>query len=249
MHDHAGMQALALLPFGDVGGLALVGAMLLAGLVGGGTHCVGMCGPFVLAQTTARLESVPASGMSEFHRLAGAALVPYHLGRLTTYTVLGAVAGTIGSGIGMVPGLDWISAGWLLVAAAMFLAYAVLGSGLFRPHGEGESRLGRAIGHATRPLFARPTGMRGYALGMMLGFLPCGLLYAALAAAAGAGSTWGGALAMVAFALGTVPGLFLTGLFGHLAAGRWRRLAAVAAPVLMTVNAGLLAYTAWRLIV
>lgn len=248
MHDHAGMQALALLPFGDVGGLALLGAMLLTGLVGGFTHCVGMCGPFVLAQTTARLESVPASGMSELHRLAGAALVPYHLGRITTYTALGAIAGAIGSGIGMVPGLDWISAGWLLAAAAMFLAYAVFGSGLFRPHGEGESRLGRAIGQAARPLFARPTGLHGYVLGMMLGFLPCGLLYAALAAAAGAGGPWGGGVAMAGFALGTVPGLFVTGLFGHLAAGRWRRLAAVAAPVLMAVNAGILAYTAWRLI-
>lgn len=247
MHD-AGMQAFALLPFGDATGLALVGAMLLAGLVGGGTHCVGMCGPFVLAQTAARLESVPASGMSEMHRLAGAALVPYHLGRLTTYTALGVIAGAIGSGIGMVPGLDWISAGWLMVAAAMFLAYALLGSGPFRPRGEGESRLGRAVGDAARPLFARPTGMRGYALGMMLGFLPCGLLYAALAAAAGAGGPWGGGVAMAFFALGTVPGLFATGLFGHLAAGRWRRLAAVAAPVLMTVNAGILAYTAWRLV-
>jgi len=247
MHD-AGMQAFALLPFGAATGLALVGAMLLAGLVGGGTHCVGMCGPFVLAQATARLESVPASGMSEMHRLAGAALVPYHLGRLTTYTALGVIAGAIGSGIGMVPGLDWISAGWLMVAAAMFLAYALFGNGPFRPRGQGEGRLGRAVGDAARPLFARPTGMRGYALGMMLGFLPCGLLYAALAAAAGAGGPWGGGVAMAAFALGTVPGLFVTGLFGHLAAGRWRRLAAVAAPVLMTVNAGILAYTAWRLV-
>lgn len=247
MHD-AGMQAFALLPFGDVGGLALLGAMLLAGLVGGGTHCVGMCGPFVLAQATARLESVSASSMSEFHRLAGAALLPYHLGRLTTYTALGAIVGALGGGIRMIPGLDWISAGWLLVAAAMFLAYAVFGSGLFRRRGGGESRLGRAIGEAARPLFARPTGMRGYALGMMLGFLPCGLLYAALAAAAGAGGPWGGGVAMAVFSLGTVPGLFVTGLFGHLAAGRWRRAAAVAAPALMAVNAGILAYAAWRLI-
>ena len=133
-------SAFAFLPHGDVGGLALLAAMLLAGLVGGATHCVGMCGPFVLAQTTARLESVPAERMSEFHRLAGAALVPYHLGRATTYITLGAMAGAAGQAIRSIPGLDWIAAGWLIFAAAMFLAYAILGSGLFRTATAKESR-------------------------------------------------------------------------------------------------------------
>ena len=241
-------SAFAFLPHGDVGGLALLAAMLLAGLVGGATHCVGMCGPFVLAQTTARLESVPASQMNEFHRLAGAALVPYHLGRATTYITLGAMAGAVGQTVRSIPGLDWIAAGWLIFAAMMFLAYAVFGSGLFRATAAKESRWGRVLGDLTRPMFARPTGMRGYALGMMLGFLPCGLLYAALAVAAGAGGAAGGAAAMAAFVAGTVPGLVVTGFAGHLVAGRWRRLATVAAPVLMSVNAFMLAWVAWRLV-
>jgi sulfite exporter TauE/SafE len=240
--------AFAFLPHGDVGGLALLAAMLLAGLVGGGTHCIGMCGPFVLAQTTARLESISASQMSEFHRLAGAALIPYHLGRATTYIALGAMAGAAGQTIRSIPGLDWIAAGWLIFAALMFLAYAIFGSGLFRGAAAKESRWGRMLGNLTRPMFAHPTGMRGYALGMMLGFLPCGLLYAALAVAAGSGGPGGGAMAMAAFVIGTVPGLVATGFAGHLAAGRWKRLAALAAPVLMVVNAFMLAYVAWRLV-
>lgn len=247
--EHSGfaMQAFAFLPHGSTAGLALLGAMLLAGLVGGFTHCIGMCGPFVLAQTTARLESVPAARMGEFHRLAGAALLPYHLGRATSYIVLGIVAGAAGRTIRSIPGLDRVAAAWLLVAAAMFLAYALFGSGLFR-RGGGESRLGRVLAHVARPLFARPVGMRGYALGMMLGFLPCGLLYAALAAAAGSGGALAGGAAMAAFGAGTVPGLVATGLVGHMAAGRWRRAAAVVAPVLMAANAGILAWLAWRLI-
>jgi sulfite exporter TauE/SafE len=240
--------AFAFLPHGDVGGLALLAAMLLAGLVGGGTHCIGMCGPFVLAQTTARLESIPASQMIEFHRLAGAALIPYHLGRATTYIALGAMAGAAGQTIRSMPGLDWIAAGWLIFAAVMFLAYAVFGSGLLRGKAAKESRWGRKLGDLARPMFARPTGMRGYALGMMLGFLPCGLLYAALAVAAGSGGPGGGAMAMAAFVIGTVPGLVVTGFAGHLAAGRWRRAATIAAPVLMAVNAFMLAYVAWRLV-
>lgn len=245
MHDGLAHQAFGLLPHGDIGGVALLLAMLLAGLVGGGTHCVGMCGPFVLAQTTARLEAVPAAEMSEFHRIAGAALLPYHIGRLTTYTALGIVAGAAGQSIRMIPGLDWIAAGWLVLAAAMFVAYGVLGG---RRSGGRESRWGATLGRAARPLFARPTGSRGYALGMMLGFLPCGLLYAALAVSAGSGGPWGGGLAMAAFALGTMPGLVVTGFFGHKAAGRWRGLAKAVAPALMLVNAGMLGFAAWRLI-
>lgn len=245
MHEGLAHQAFGLLPYGDVGGLALVMAMLLAGLVGGGTHCVGMCGPFVLAQTTARLEAVPAAGISEFHRLTGAALLPYHLGRLTTYTALGAVAGAAGQGIRTVPGLDWIAAGWLMVAAAMFVTYGIFGG---RGSAAGESRWGAALGRMARPLFARPTGTRGYALGMMLGFLPCGLLYAALAVSAGSGGAWGGGVAMAAFTMGTVPGLVATGFVGHIAAGRWRAAATAVAPALMLVNGGLLGFAAWRLI-
>ncbi|MDH5558749.1 MAG: sulfite exporter TauE/SafE family protein [Alphaproteobacteria bacterium] len=241
-------SAFAFLPHGDVGGLALLAAMLLAGLIGGGTHCVAMCGPFVLAQTTARLESVPAAQMSEFHRLAGAALVPYHLGRATTYITLGAMAGAVGQTIRSFPGLDWVAAGWLFFAAAMFLAYAIFGSGLFRTTAAKESRWGRILGNVARPMFARPTGIRGYVLGMTLGFLPCGLLYGALAVAAGSGGASGGAVAMAAFVIGTVPGLVVTGLAGHLAAGRWQRMARVAAPLLMSVNAVMLAWFAWRLV-
>jgi sulfite exporter TauE/SafE len=240
--------AFAFLPYGVTGGFALLAAMLLAGLVGGGTHCIGMCGPFVLAQTTARLESVPASQMSEFHRLAGAALIPYHLGRATTYVALGAMAGAVGQTVRSIPGLDWIAAGWLFLAAVMFLVYALFGSSLFRTAATKEGPWGRVVGRLARPMFVRPTGMRGYVLGMMLGFLPCGLLYAALAVAAGSGGPAAGAAAMGAFALGTVPGLVLTGLAGHMAAGRWRRLATLAAPTLMSVNAAMLAWLAWRLV-
>jgi len=248
MHDGFAMTAFSYLPHGGVTGLALVAAMLLAGLVGGATHCAGMCGPFVLAQTTARLELVPASRMSEWHRLAGAALAPYHLGRATTYVALGAMVGMAGQTVRAIPGLDWIAAGWLIVAALIFLGYAVFGSRLFRAAAGSESPWGRLVGDLARPLFERPTGLRGYALGMMLGFLPCGLLYAALAVAAGSGGAFGGATAMAAFALGTAPGLVAVGLFGHVAAGRWRRAAAIVAPALTVVNAGMLAFAAWRLV-
>ncbi len=95
----------------------LLGSLALAGLAGGLTHCVGMCGPFVLSQVSARFEALPAARMTEFHRLAGAALIPYHLGRMVTYCVLGAVAGGGGGQITQIPALSWLTALLLAVAA------------------------------------------------------------------------------------------------------------------------------------
>jgi sulfite exporter TauE/SafE len=227
----------------------VLGTLLVAGLVGGATHCVGMCGPFVLAQTVARLEARPAADIREIHRLADSALVPYHLGRMTTYAGLGAVAGGLTGGLTTFTGLRWISAALLGLAALFFLAYAARGLKIPLPWpGGGEGRLGRLVGRFARPLMDHPIGWRGYGLGVALGFLPCGLLYGAVAAAASVGDAAGGAVAMLAFALGTVPSLVAVAAAGQVAAGRFRAVAARAAPVLLLVNAGILSYLAWTMI-
>ena len=232
----------------DHGGL--LGSLFMAGLLGAGSHCIGMCGPFVLAQTVARLEERPASDMREFHRLSGALLVPYHLGRLTTYVALGAVAGGLAGGVTQAGGLRWLSAALLALAALLFLAYAVRQIGVVLPWlaKGGEGWWQRTIGKGLRPIFERPWGLRGYGLGVALGFLPCGLLYGAVAAAASAGGILEGGFAMTAFALGTIPALVAIGLAGHVAGRQWQGVVARIAPVLLLVNAGVLMVMAWRLV-
>ena len=233
---------------------SLLVSLFLAGLLGSASHCVGMCGPFVLAQTVARLEGVPASGMNEFHRLAGAALIPYHLGRATTYAMLGVAAAALAGGMIHVTGLRWLSAALLITAALFFLGYALseLGvrlrgrRGAAAGEGARESTVGRTVGRIARPLFARPVGVRGWLLGVALGFLPCGLLYGALAAAAASGEPLAGGFGMLAFSLGTVPALLAVGLAGHVAGQRFRTTALRLAPALMLVNAAALSYLAWR---
>ncbi len=224
----------------------VLSALFLAGLLGSVSHCVGMCGPFVLAQVGARLERVPAAGMTEWHRLAGAAAAPYHLGRATTYALLGALAGGITGGLATLPALRHLAASLLALAAAMFLLGALRQAGLW----PGQGQAGGAPGWPGRvlgPFFAAPIGWRGYGLGVGLGFLPCGLLYGALAAAASTGSALAGAFGMTAFAIGTVPALVVTGVLGHLAGRRFRSLAGVVAPGLMIMNAAFLGLMAWRL--
>ncbi|MEO5336850.1 MAG: sulfite exporter TauE/SafE family protein [Magnetospirillum sp. WYHS-4] len=227
----------------DHSGLIL--GLFLAGLGGSLTHCAGMCGPFVLAQVMARLEALPAGAMSETHRLLGAALVPYHLGRATTYAGLGALAAGLVDAAGFRP----LAALLLGLAGLFFLGYGLRRLGLALPGlaATAEGPVSRAISRLAKPLFARPVGTRAYGLGVALGFLPCGLVWGALAAAASAGDSLGGAFAMLAFAVGTIPALLAVGLAGHVAGSRWRETVGRVAPFLLVANAALLCYMAWRM--
>jgi cytochrome oxidase Cu insertion factor (SCO1/SenC/PrrC family) len=225
---------------------SLIVALFLTGLLGSIGHCVGMCGPFVLAQAACRLEGVPATEMREWHRLTGGALLPYHLGRITTYAALGGVAAGL---IGLLPQGNFarlLGAALLALAAVGFLGYALPRLGVRLPFRAGDGWVA-AIDRLARPLFARPVGWRGYLLGLALGFIPCGLVYAALAAAAASADPLGGVFAMTAFGLGTVPALIGVGVAGSLAAARWRALSARLLPVLFLVNAALLLALAWGL--
>lgn len=228
----------------------LIGSLFIAGLIGGGGHCVAMCGPFVLAQSVARLEATPAADMREFHRISGAALVPYHLGRMTTYMILGALAAALAGGFITATGLKWLSAAFLALAAALFLGYGIRRLAIWLPgsSADGEGWWSRHLGARVRPLFERPVGLRGYGLGVALGFLPCGLLYGALAAAAASGTALAGGLVMGAFAAGTIPALLVVGFAGHVVGRRWQALVARATPALMVLNAALLSFMAWRAI-
>jgi hypothetical protein len=226
----------------------LLSSLFVAGLFGSIGHCAGMCGPLVLGQVMARMETVPASEMREFHRLAGALLVPYHLGRMTTYAALGAIAAALAGKIAGADGIRWLSAALLAMAAALFLGYAMQRLGVAIPWlGQGgEGWWSRHVGGLVKPLFRSPVGLRGYLLGVALGFLPCGLVYGAVAAAASSGEALAGGLGLALFALGTVPALVTVGIAGHVAGSRWQSAALRLTPLLLILNAGVLTYMAWR---
>jgi sulfite exporter TauE/SafE len=225
--------------------LALVLALFLAGLAGSVTHCVGMCGPFVIAQVTARVD---VRGYGTLQRLRGAALFPYHLGRLTTYAVLGAAGASMTGFLANLPGFRVLSACFLAAAAWALIATAA---------GRGMPSLPSVFRHLSLPQPSRfvraclvdPRGWRGFALGMALGFLPCGLLYAALAAASTAGSPLLAAVAMASFAIATAPGLFGVGWAGLLFGRRWRRVLDTLGSLALIASAALLLASALRLLI
>lgn len=213
----------AICGLGAGSGLPLAGGMFVAGLLGGAGHCSLMCGSFVIAQVAERF----ADGARM--RLWTAVLLPYQLGRLATYSALGSFAGGIGAAAAWLVDLSWLPAAALAVGAAVFALQA------FGRLGFGPSivtRLGR--------------GTRGFTLGLALGFLPCGLVYGALIAAAGAGGAWQGALALASFGLGTVPALVAVAWLGLAAGKRWLALAQSAAPFAGFANAVVLGALAVR---
>ncbi len=228
----------------DQGGLLL--SLFITGLVGSVTHCVGMCGPFVLTQVTARLEAVSVRDMGEWHRLRGAMLVPYHLGRMTTYSVLGAAVAGVTGGLSHGVGVRGVSASLLVVAACLLIGTA--NPRLKIPLPETVPWAAR-LARLAQPLFASPTGWRGYGLGVVLGFIPCGLLYGALAMAAASHDPLAGAMGMAVFVAGTVPALAVVGLAGHMAGDHFRPWLRKISPALLLVNAGVLLWWAMGLLI
>jgi len=222
---------------------AVMAALFLAGLAGGATHCAGMCGPFVIAQAAAVADRAAGGGM--LVRLAGAALAPYHLGRMLGYGLLGAAAGGLAGVVALGSGFRVLLAVLLALAALLMLAQASARVAALLPRLPAP-RLPAGLAPRLGALLAAPTGLRGVALGLMLSALPCGLLYGALAGAAATGSALGGALAMMAFAGGTVPalvGVALLGRFFGRRAGPGMRAAGAA---LFALNGVMLAAMALR---
>jgi sulfite exporter TauE/SafE len=187
-----------------------------------------MCGPLVIGQVTDRLAAVPAPLLCEAHRLRAGLLLPYHAGRLLTYAALGAASGAVG--LEFVSHLAPLRSALLLLAAAMLVASATGSLPVLRAASFGPLRWVRSLDRT------RTGGTLLF--GMILGLLPCGLLYAALVGACALATPARGAAGMLAFGAGTVPMLALVGIAGQLAPVRR------ALPALMIVNAIVLAAAA-----
>lgn len=222
MHDH-GVHAdipgfLALLP-GHAATVSLYLALFLTGLIAGATHCAGMCGPFVLARAARAGAGLPVAAVGPWLRLRAGALPAYHVGRALTYSLLGAIAGSFGAGFAAIVGLGWVR--YVFIGTAIVLLLAPM-LGAFRPASTPASWNGLVMRMAGG--LARMPGLTGdLALGASLGFLPCGMIYTALAASAGSGGGLEGALAMAAFAIGTWPPLAILGACGATVGHRLQR--------------------------
>ena len=177
-------------------------AVFLVGLLGGG-HCAGMCGGIVSA-----LSSQQAGGNPLLH-------LSYSTGRIASYSVAGAIAGSIG-GLGLLfSGVLPVQLALYVLANAMLLILGLYLAGLSPLAAKFEAAgryLWRRLQPLTRGLVPADTVPRALAVGVLWGWIPCGLVYGVLATALLSGSAARGAMVMLAFGLGTLPNLLLAGL-------------------------------------
>lgn len=187
----------------------LVLALFLGGFGGSITHCTLMCGPFVLAQISTFITTSHEPRRLDLRKL----LISYHLGRMTTYIALGMLVSLLTVNILQFPALAIIPPLLLVLAGVLFLAsaFSFLLPQLAIAFCAAPSWMMTRVGM----LFPRHSLLKGYALGIMLGFLPCGLVYAALLAVASTKDPIHAAIGMAAFALGTAPALMAIGHGGY----------------------------------
>ena len=189
-------------------------AAFFVGLLGSG-HCVAMCGGIATALEMAVVPADASRGGSRVACRAG-----YQVGRLAGYAVAGALAGGLGAGaLSMLsPDVALIAARWL--QAIMLILLGLYLGALWSAPLAAVERIGGRVWAALSPLRRRLLPVRGPAgalrMGLLWGFLPCGLVYSALALALTTGSAASGALTMLAFGAGTVPSVVLvSGLAGR----------------------------------
>jgi sulfite exporter TauE/SafE len=186
----------------------------VTGLLGAG-HCIGMCGGLVSALS---LSEAGRQGGWFFHLL-------YNLGRISTYTFIGAVVGWLGSALAYTDRFKLVTRS-LLIGSDVFVILVGLGTaGLFA--WLNVSRLDfpgpmKAMTLAVTGLRRLPPAISALPLGLLFGFIPCGYLYAVAITAAQSASVATGALMLFAFGLGTAPSLLLFGGAAHWLSGRAR---------------------------
>ncbi|MFA5216653.1 sulfite exporter TauE/SafE family protein [Sulfuricurvum sp.] len=179
-------------------------AIITIAFAGSFGHCIGMCGGFIVAYSSTKIDS-SMSRSAQFIRHGA-----YNIGRVSSYIILGMVFGAIGSLflINMqFHGALFILAGILMIITAL---------GMF-----GLSSLLHALEHSFsnfslfKTLFSRLIKSKSigsfFALGVMNGFFPCGFVFFFAAKAAASASILNGGLIMAAFGLATVPTLLALG--------------------------------------
>lgn len=225
----------------------LYSGLFLAGLAGGFTHCAAMCGPLALAQASADAQNLS----SPYERLRKSLLLPYHFGRMTTYVALAVVFSTVLNAVFFFsPFKNALAALLLLTAALIFIVNAVPLAGRMFPY------LARISLPAPRGyiltkaqgLIRSRTPIRRYLLGMMLGFMPCGLVMAAFMTAVALQDPVKSAIAMALFAVGTVPALVATVMLGHYAYARYPRAVPVLRIFLLSLSTITLFLSAGKII-
>jgi sulfite exporter TauE/SafE len=196
---------------------------ILTGLLGS-AHCVGMCGPIALA--------LPVSDGSN----KAFSLLLYNFGRALTYAVLGIIPGLIGVSLHMAGFSQWIS----IALGVVLLLMVLMGYGKRLEKLSAKIPFLHTIRKRIGLLFSKAGYQNLFAIGLLNGLLPCGLVYTALVISVGMENLWQSSLFMFLFGMGTLPAMFLMSWFGHMISVRHRQKLNKLVPYMIGIVAVLL---------
>ena len=167
-------------------------------------HCLGMCGPIALA--------IPLNRSSKSAMFLG--ILQYHIGRVLVYGILGYLVGYIGMGIKLFGVLQAIS----ILAGIGIIIYAWRKKITFYKNPFSSSlvsRLSSLLSQSMGKIMRSESPLKLFLLGALNGLLPCGMVYTALITAVVLGTPILSATSMLAFGLGTLPGLVAFSVFAQ----------------------------------
>ena len=180
-------------------------------------HCLGMCGGIVIAYSSTKIDDKYSKLMQSIAHLS------YSFGRITTYIMLGAIFGAIGG----VAKLNGYTMAIMTIVAGLFMILAglsLLGKVKFLTKLEHSFSSSSFYQNTFRKVLRSRSLYSFYILGLLNGFLPCGLVYFFAVTAASTGSPLWGAFVMLIFGLSTVPALFSLGYFTGLFKSSFRQI-------------------------
>ena len=172
----------------------------------GGAHCAGMCGGL---STAFALQLPPEIGRVKL-------IVLMNAGRISSYVLIGLLLGGLGQ-LGISLDQTRLLQHILFAAANLLLLFIGLYLAGISPHAAQVEKLGRPVWRRLNPLLNRLLPIKNtpacFGVGMLWGWLPCGMVYSASLYALESGRALDGGAAMLAFGLGTLPNLLAMGLF------------------------------------
>jgi sulfite exporter TauE/SafE len=181
-------------------------ALFMAGLLGGG-HCVGMCGGIVTAFSL----QLPPGARWPY-------LLGFNAGRLAGYALIGALLGGLAS-FATLAALQSLKLILFVLANLLLLVLGWYIAGWSRALTRIEA-LGQPIWRRVQPLMSKLLPVHSIwqtpLIGLLWGWIPCGLVYTASLSALASANPLNGAAVMLAFGLGTLPNLLLMGLMAQL---------------------------------
>ncbi|MBI5030516.1 MAG: sulfite exporter TauE/SafE family protein [Chloroflexi bacterium] len=196
----------------------------VTGLISSFGHCLGMCGGIVAIYSARQAALVTVDGSKPGMMMRVGMLAPVHVGRIATYTFLGALVGFAGAMLNAVGGFAGLQGAFSIIVGIVMILIALSLMGVL-PSMESvlaSATTGIAPMKRMRGRFGQRNLWSTIGLGLLWGFLPCGLVFAMLVVAASAQSVWGGALTMLAFGLGTIPTLLGFGLAANMLSPKLR---------------------------